>query len=129
MKIEYLPDAHYDSPKDSILRVYDFDTEQACQFRDILSKLSKGLISEFDLSDLPFVNSVDGCHLILKVARWDEGIIQITDADFECKLTEINWENAVGLIECFCEGNVTGFQWLYDLCTDIEFLFSADGHW
>jgi hypothetical protein len=72
---------------------------------------------------------VDGCHLILKVARWDDGIIQITETDFECKLTKIDWENAVYLIEDFCEGNLTGYQWLSDAYSDIHFLFSADGDW
>ncbi len=129
MKIEYLPEAHSVHPKDSILRVYDFDTQQACQFRDILSKLSNDLISEFNLSDLPFVTSVDGCHLLLKVARRDEGILQMTDTDFECKLTKMGWENAVELIECFCAGHPTGYQWLYNEYTDIQFLFSADGDW
>jgi hypothetical protein len=81
------------------------------------------------LSDLPFVTSVGGCRLILKVGSKDEGTIHVSNAVFECILTRATWENAEGLVEPFCEGNLSGYQWLYDLDTDIEFLFSPSGDW
>jgi hypothetical protein len=129
MKIEYLTNTNPDHPKESILRIFDFDSTQACQFRDILAKLATGSASEIDISDLPFVTSIDGCRLILKAGMRDKGLNHVSSTTFECTLTRLTWENAEGLVEPFCEGNLSGYQWLYDLDNDIEFLFSPSGDW
>ena len=129
MKIEHLTNTNPVHPKDSILRIFDFDSHEAYQFRDVLAKLANGAISETDLSDLQFVTSIDGRRLILKVGARDKGVIQVSGTVFECILTRHTWENAEGLVEPFCEGNLSGYQWLYDLDTDIQFLFSPSGDW
>ena len=129
MKIEYLTNTNPTHPKDSILRIFDFDSAQACQFRDILATLASGSASELDISDLPFVTSVAGCHLILKVGTRDKGLVHVSPTIFECILTRLTWDNAEGLVEPFCEGNLSGYQWLYDLDTDIQLLFSPRGDW
>lgn len=129
MKVEHLTNTNPDHPKDSILRVFDFDSSEACKFRDILSKLANGSISEINLSNIPFIMPIGDCCLILKVGSKDKGIINISNNVFECILTKTTWDNAEGLVELFCEGKLTGHQWLYNLTTDIEFLFSPDGGW
>ena len=129
MKIEHLTNTNSVHSKDSILRIFDFDSPEACHFRDVLSKLASGGISEIDLSDLPFVTSIDGCRLILKVGTRDKGVIHFSSTIFECILTRLTWDNAEGLVEPFCGGNLSGYQWLYDLNTDIQFLFSPSGDW
>jgi len=129
MKVEYLANINSAHPKESILRVFDFDSTQACKFRDILSKLATGPTSEMDISDLPFVTSIDGCRLILKAGIRDRGLSQVSSTDFECTLTKLTWENAEGLVEPFCQGDLSGYQWLYDLDNDIKFLFSPSGDW
>ncbi len=129
MKIEHLTNTDPVHPKDSILRIFDFDSPEACQFRDVLSKLASAAISEIDLSDLPFVTSIGGCRLILKVGTRDKGTIRVSNSVFECILTRVTWENAEGLVEPFCEGNLSGYQWLYNLNTNVELLFSPSGDW
>jgi hypothetical protein len=130
MKIEYLTNTNPDHPKDSILRIFDFTSSEACQFRDILSKLADGSISKIDLSDLPFVVPIAGCRLTLKVGSRDKGVIRLSNTAFECILTKLTWENAEGLVEPFCDTReVSGYQWLYNLDTDIELLFSQNGDW
>lgn len=129
MKIEHLANIDPAHPKDGILRAFDFDSTEACQFKNILSKLANGLIAEIDLSSLPFVTSVGGCHLFLKVGSRDKGTIRVSNTVFECILTRDTWVNAEGLVEPFCEGNLSGYQWLYDLNTDIDFLFPPSGDW
>ena len=129
MKIDYLTNTNPTHPKESILRIFDFDSTQACQFRDILATLASGSASGIDISDLPFVTSVAGCRLILKVGARDRGLVHVSSTIFECVLTRLTWDNAEGLVEPFCEGNVLGYQWLYDLDTDIELLFSPRGDW
>lgn len=129
MKIEYLSDTNPAHPKDAILRAFDFDSSEACEFRDVLRRLSDGSLSEILLNDLPFFTAVGGCHLVLKVGSRDEGIIAKSGNDFECILKKNTWEDAVCLVEPFCEEDLSGYQWLYDLNTDIEFLFSPNGNW
>jgi hypothetical protein len=129
MRIEYLTNTNPTHPKESILRIFDFDSIQACQFKDLLSKLASGSASEIDISDLPFVTPVDGCHLVLKVGRRDRGLVRVSSTIFECILTRLTWDNAEGLVEPFCEANLSGYQWLYDMDTDIQLLFSPRGDW
>lgn len=129
MKIEHLTNTNPAHPTDSILRVFDFDASEACQFGEIMAKLARGSISQIDLCGLPFVTSIGGCRLGLKVDSTDKGIIRVSDTVFECILTRTGWENAKGLVEPFCEGNLSGYQWLYRLNTDIDVLFSPSGEW
>jgi hypothetical protein len=129
MKIEHLPNTDPEHPKDSIIRAFDFDSSEACHFRNILSSLANGSISEINLSGLPFVSAVGGCNLVLKVGTTDKGTIQVSNDVFECTLTSDTWQNAEGLVEPFCKGNLKGYQWLYNLNTDIQFLFSPNGKW
>jgi hypothetical protein len=129
MKIEHLPNTDPEHPMDSILRVFDFDSSEACHFRNFLSGLANGSISEINLSGLPFVSAVGGCNLVLKVGTMDKGMIRISSGVFECILTRDTWQNAERLVEPFCTRNLRGFQWLYNLNTDIQFLFSPNGKW
>jgi len=129
MKIEHLTSTNPANPKESIFRIFDFDSSEACQFRDMLSQLANGSVSAIDLSGHPFVTSIDGCRLILKTGTRDKGVIRISSTIFECTLTSITWENAEGLVEPFCGGDLSGYQWLYDLGTNIQFLFSPTGDW
>jgi len=129
MKIDHLTNVNRDYPKDSIIRIFDFDPSEACLFKDILSKLAHGLVLDSDLSNLPFVSPIDGCRLILKLGKIDVGAVQSAATFFECILTQTSWSNAEELVGPFCEGNLAGYQWLYDLDTDIELLFSPNGEW
>jgi hypothetical protein len=129
MKIEYLSNTDPAHSKRSILRIFDFDTSEACQFRGMLSQLSDGSTTRIDLTDISFVKSIADCQLVLKVGKWDKGVIINSKNRFECVLTRDGWENAKDLVEPFCEGDSSGYQWLYDLYWDIELLFSPTGYW
>jgi hypothetical protein len=129
MKIEYLTDTDPTHPNESILRIFDFDSTQACQFRDIVAKLADGSASEIDISDLPFVTPIAGCHLIFKVGTRDNAVVHVLNNRFECVLTRLTWDNAESLVEPFCDENLSDYQWLYDLGSDIELLFSPRGEW
>jgi hypothetical protein len=98
-------------------------------FRKILSSLGNGSISEINLSDLPFLSSVSGCNVVLKVGTTDKGTIRVSSGVFKCILTKDTWQRAEVLVEPFCTGNFKGYQWLYNLNTDIQFLFSPSGKW
>ena len=130
MKIEYLTNVDRTRPKDSILRIFDFNRSEARLFKEILSKLVDGSAAETDITVLPFVTSVGGCRLILKVGKKDIGIVALPGNVFECILTRDGWENAADLIGPFCsEKDVSGYQWLYDLDNHIDLLFLENGDW
>ncbi len=130
MKIEYLNNTNPDDPKESILRIFDFDSSEARQFKDVLSQLANDSVFEVDMNSLPFVESVGGCRLTLKAGSRDKGVQMSSRNTFECILTRTTWSNVKYLVEPFCEGDIRGyFQWLYDLSGDIELLLSPDGGW
>ena len=130
MKIEYLTNVNPNQPKDSIFRIFDFNSSEARQFRDILSKLADGSSTETDLNSFPFVKSVADVLFVLKVGSKDKGVISHSENYFECVLTRDAWEDARAFVEPFCETtDVSGYQWLYNLDTDIELLFSQNGDW
>ena len=130
MKIEHLTNTNPAHPKDSILRIFDFTSSEACQFRDILSKLADGSCTEILLNSFTFVTSVADCSLVLKVGPKDKGVISLSTNEFECILKRDTWDDAQAFVEPFCDTkDVSGYQWLYNLDTDIELLFSKDGDW
>lgn len=130
MKIEYLSHTDPAHPNDSILRIFDFDTTEASKFREIVYKLARGKISEFELNDLPFIVPVKSCRLVLKKGTKNRGVIQVSKKSFECILKKEAWENVHDLIGPFCDSISSNvYQWLYDLDTDIELLFSPTGKW
>lgn len=49
--------------------------------------------------------------------------------NFECALTISLYREMIQLIEPFEQGEVGGYQWLYDLDCPIDLLFSPDGTW
>ena len=129
MKIEHLTNTNSAHPKDSILRIFDFDLSEACRFRDMLSRLADGSATTIDLDRISFVEAIADCHLVLKVGTKSKGVIILSKSTFECILTRDAWEDAKDLIEPFCEGNLSGYQWLYNLNTNVELLFSPSGDW
>jgi hypothetical protein len=129
MKIDHLTKTNPDHPKDSILRIFDFDVSEACQFRELLLSLADGSATMIDLNSISFVEGVDGCHLFLKVGTGSKGVIVLLKNTFECILTRDDWDVAKDLVEPFCEGNLSGYQWLCNLGTRIELLFSPNGDW
>jgi hypothetical protein len=130
MKVEYLNNTDPVHPKDSIIRIFDFDSHEACLFRNTVSELADGSAATVDLGSLPFVESVGRLRLFLRVGEKDEGVIPFPRDTYECILTKEAWEDVQSLVEPFCRSiGQSTYQWLYNLDTDIELLFSPSGHW
>lgn len=129
MNIEHITNTNPANSNDSILRLCDFDASEACQFRDILAGLANGSVSRVELKSFSFVHVSADCDLILTVGQKNKGVVILSDNVFECVLTKEKWKDAECLVQPFCEGNMTGYQWLYDLNTDVELLFSPSGRW
>ena len=131
MKLEFLDDIR-DGGKitgfvtDQIMRLYDFEKNQAKKFRQEIQQtiIEKG--QSIDLTKLEFIETIN-CQLTLRIAYADIGITASDRNEFVCDLSICGYENMISLIEPFCSKASDGYQWLYDIDTPIEFLFSPRG--
>ncbi len=127
MKLEYLPAGSQDCP---LVRLYDFDTGEAVQLRDVACRFSKWSVDIVAVHDLPFVEPVDSCRLTLCVSKRNHGLsLLVAPSNLVCALSQCAWDNITGLIDPFCEAQAEhGFQWL-DKSGDISLLLSPSGDW
>ena len=127
MRLEYLRDGSSDCP---LIRLYDFDARAVIVLRDLVVELAEGSRRELAVHDLPDVDALGGCQLVLEVGTRNRGVIpERSPTSFRCVLTDASWENVAGLMGPFCEpGASGGFQWLSDE-GKVSLLLSGDGHW
>ena len=126
MKLELI-DADTDDAADQILRLYNFSAVEAARFQQAIHQtlLTEG--KPLDLTKLVFIEPLN-CKLVLCLSDKDKGITSVGNGEFICELTTAGYETMVELGEPFCNG-VYGFQFLYNIITPIDFLFSVDGAW
>lgn len=125
MKLEFLNELN--EYGDQLLKLYGFTTIEAGKFRDAIQKTIIDSNLALDLNTLDFIESIN-CKLVLHISEEDEGIITIDDKVFFCDLTIDGYRNMLTLIEPYCNKNLRSFQYLYDLDTQIDFLFSPGGN-
>ena len=113
---------------ESVIRLYDFDKNQAIQLRDLMIHTLILNKQRLDLSKVDFIEPRN-CNLILGFFKTDEGILSSDNKTFYCALTLENYTNMLKLIEPFCQKNTKGHQYLYDIDTPTDFLFSPAGTW
>jgi hypothetical protein len=125
VKLEHLPaspDGH-----DELIRLFNFDAREAAALMAAVSDWLRDPSGPLQLDTLPFIFNVN-CSVLFVVADKDEGIRAIGAGAFECRLRIASFKRMLNLMEPFSE-ETTGYQWLYDLDTPIELLFSSKGAW
>ena len=133
MKLEFLDDisngGQFQSVMtDRLVRLYDFDQIQADKFRKTIQQTLIDQGRQLSLNEIDFIESVN-CSLTLRISEKDLGIKSNDNSTFFCDLTSNGYENMINLIEPFCKKDNDGYQWLYDIDSPIEFLFSPSGEW
>ncbi|HNF49341.1 MAG TPA: hypothetical protein PKO18_07085 [Chitinophagales bacterium] len=133
MKLEYLDDISAGGKysgiiTDELIRLYDFNNSEAKEFYNAISLEIVQNENELSLESLYFIESLN-CKLTLKLSNYDQGIITYDKLHFICNLSKTRYLIMLRLLEPFCMDAVHGYQWLYDLDTNIDFLFSAGGTW
>ena len=113
---------------DNIVRLYDFDSSQAIKFQQILQQIIVEQKKHLDLSTVDFIEARN-CNLILRISDEDTGIIRSGKHKFFCDLTIDGYKHMVSLLEPFCKRETKGYQWLYDIDSQTDFLFSPGGTW
>lgn len=133
MKIEFLDDISDggrfpDADPSQLVRLYDFDSAQANKLRQAIQEKIIDGNKAIDLTTFDFIQSVN-CSLTLKLSDMDKGIVTTDKKHFVCSLTIEKYKEMIFLIEPFCNKDTSGYQWLYDIDTPIDFLFSPGGSW
>ena len=133
MKLEYLNDTSEggrftNGDTDQFVRLYDFDINQAKEFREAIKQIILSDNKPLNLKSLSFIE-LQNCNLTLRLAEQDKGITSIDNINFYCDLTISGFQNMASLLEPFCHNKTNGYQWLYDLNNEIDFLFSQNGKW
>lgn len=121
MKLDFLDEIN--EYGDQVVRLYDFDKAEAVKFKRVIEEIIIKNKSSLDLGTLDFIESIN-CRLILHISEEDEGILTVDNKLFFCDLTIAGYKNIVRLIEPFCTKETRSFQMLYDLDTQIDFMFS-----
>lgn len=113
---------------DNIVRLYDFDSSQANQFQQIVKQFILIDKKPLDLSAVDFIQARN-CNLILRISDEDAGIVRTGKQKFCCDLTIEGYKHMISLLEPFCKKETKGYQWLYDIDSPTDFLFSPGGTW
>lgn len=124
MKLDYIQDIN--EYGDNIVRLFDFGRQEAILFRDAIYQVILIDQEELDLSTLNFIQMAD-YNLTLVLSDEDEGIFSNRDLNFICSLTKESYQNMISLLEPFCIKETKGYQYLYDLDSPTDFLFSPAG--
>ena len=133
MKLEWLDDISNGGKTlgveiDQLVRLYDFDTFQANKLRQSIQQIIIEKRTSLDLSELDFIENIN-CRIILHLAETDTGITRADKSNFTCSLTIGGYETIANLLQPFCIKEDIGYQWLYNIDTPIDFLFSPGGGW
>lgn len=126
MKLDYIDEVN--EYGDNIVRLYDFDMAEAECFRKAILHTIIGNRKILDLSTIKFIQPRN-CNLILRASDTDEGITTSDKVTFYCDLTLQGYKQMIVLLEPFCKKETIGYQWLYDIDSQTDFLFSAGGTW
>ena len=126
MTLDYIQDINEFG--DDLVRLFDFDKSEAILFRDAIQDSIILKNEEMDVSALAFIQSRN-CNLIFVIGEEDEGIFSNRDLNFICSLTKESYQKMITLLEPFCTKETKGYQYLYDLDSPTDFLFSPAGTW
>jgi hypothetical protein len=126
MKLDYIPNIN--EYHENVVRLYEFDKAEAVEFRNIIQETILKNNEQLDLSMVGFIEARN-CNLILRPSDIDEGIVSEDDEIFYCYLTLDGYRQMITLLEPFCVRETKGYQWLYDVDSQTDFLFSPGGTW
>lgn len=125
MQLDYIDEVN--EYGDDVVRLYDFDMAQAIKFRKAIQDMIT-VKKQLDLSTIDFI-AARNCNLILRISDTDEGIVTTDKQHFFCDLTLSAYEHMLTLLEPFCKKETKGYQYLYDVDSPTDLLFSPAGTW
>jgi hypothetical protein len=122
MKLEFLHQIN--EFNEHAVRLSNFDSSQAKAFQKAIQEIIIGSKNPLNVHELDFIESVN-CLFTMRIAYEDIGLEEVEGKHLYCDLTLKSYVKMVLLIEPFCNKESKGYQWLYDVDTPIDLLFSA----
>ena len=113
---------------EDIVRLYDSNKEETLLLAQAIQQTLVENREELQLYTLEFIESRN-CYLTLRLADSDVGILTKDYINFYCFLTIEGYKQMLKLLEPFCKKETKAHQWLYDIDTPTDFLFSPAGTW
>ncbi len=126
MELDYIENVN--GLEENVVRLYNFDMAEAIKFRDLIKDTIIDKKKRLDLSEIDFIEPRN-CNLLFGLFESDEGILTKDNETFFCILTMESFVNMVKLLEPFCKKESRGFQYLYDVDTPTDLLFSPTASW
>jgi hypothetical protein len=121
MELDYIENVN--GLGENVVRLYNFNKEEAIKFREVLQNTVIDNRQKLDLSEVDFITPRN-CNLIFGLFKSDEGIITKDNETFFCILTLEGFKSMVKLLAPFCKKESRSFQYLYDIDNPTDLLFS-----
>jgi hypothetical protein len=126
MKLEFLAEGSDDCP---LIRLSGFDLAGAMRLREAFRSLADGLRQNIPLHEEWWIETVEECHLDLRLGVRDLGVVQRLPMKFECVLTAKAWMEIVDLTDPFCaHQDEEVYRWL-NREGEVSLLLSPTGKW
>ena len=126
MKIEYL---NADQPPLPLVRLFDFQPEEAMALRDACNDLANGRKPEFGVHEQPWVEPINGCCLFWRASNKDVGVrVPPPHQPLVLEYSAEAWREVEGKLEYFTAPGLATFNWL-TMEGDVQVLISWDGKW
>ena len=113
---------------ESVVRLYNFDMEEAIKFKAALDFAILEHKKSLDLTKLSFIEPRN-CSLALHITEENLGIQTLDSKAFFCCLTLEGYQEMSQLLEPYTKRVTKGYKVLYDVDTPIDFLFAPGGSW
>lgn len=124
MRLDYIEDT--DEYGDDMVRLYDFKQVESIKFRQFVKDFLDSGEDQINLTEVDFIEPRN-CALILCISDEDEGIVTNDGVNFYCNLTRSGYLKMILLLDPFCKRETSGYQYLYDIDSPTDFLFSPAG--
>jgi hypothetical protein len=126
MILDFLP--HINNFGDNLVRLYDFDKKEAIKFASAVKTTIVDSFQVLDISKLDFIDRKD-INLIMRLDYENEGIRSNDNKTFYCDLTLEGYKEILRLIKPFCAKDTRSHEYLYDVDSNTDLLFSPMGTW
>jgi hypothetical protein len=126
MELDYIENVN--GLDENVVRLYNFDMAEAIKFRALIKDVIIDKKKRLDLSEVDFITPRN-CNLLFGLFNSDEGILTKDNETFFCVLTMESYVNMITLLEPFCKKESRGFQYLYDVDSSTDLLFSPTASW
>lgn len=129
MVLDIIENYSNEHPDDKIVRLWDYSKSDLECFSQSINAIIKDSC-ELLISDATYITKSE-ITLLLKVGDTDLGIIPVIEGEqiYHCILKVESFIAMHEMITNIVRSDLKGFQWLYDLNTNIDLLFSKSGIW